>query len=62
MGRFTRTVASKAARAAVRHSAHGAFGKLQRRPLRSTTLLSIGVLVGAGAGGLMALRTRRSAA
>jgi hypothetical protein len=43
------TIGKRAARAAVRHSAHGVVAKVQRRPLRSSTLVGIGVVAGAAA-------------
>ena len=50
MSKFRRTIGKKAAKAAVRHSAHGVSAKVQRRPLRSIRLLGIGATVGALAG------------
>ena len=40
----------KAAKATVRHSVRGVASKAQRRPIRSATLVIIGVAVGAAAG------------
>jgi hypothetical protein len=48
--RLKRTIGIKAAKAAAKHSAHGVAEKAQRRPLRSTTLLGAGILVGIGVG------------
>jgi hypothetical protein len=56
MRTLKRTIARKAARAAVRHTAHGVAAKAQRRPLRSASLLSVGALVGCAAGWLAARR------
>jgi F0F1-type ATP synthase assembly protein I len=51
------TIKKKATRATLRHSVHGFASKAQRKPLRSATLLSIGVLIGAALGWLAARRT-----
>lgn len=51
------TVKKKAAKATVRHSARGVLSKLQRKPLRTTRLLSFGVLLGAAVGWVAAKRT-----
>jgi hypothetical protein len=40
----------KAAKATAKHSAHGLSAKAQRRPLRSVSLLGVGVAIGLGAG------------
>jgi hypothetical protein len=50
MTKFRRIIGRKAAKATVRHSAHGMAAKVQRKPLRSVGLLSIGGLVGVAAG------------
>jgi hypothetical protein len=55
--RLKRTIGRRAAKAAVRHSAHGVVAKVQRKPLRSAKLLSVGVLVGGAAGWLAGRRT-----
>lgn len=47
---LTRIIGRKAAKATVKHSAHGVVAKAQRKPLRSTTLLALGALLGTGAG------------
>jgi len=52
MTTLKRTLERKAAKATVRHSARGVAAKVQRRPLRSASLLSAGALVGAGVGWL----------
>jgi hypothetical protein len=39
-------LAGRAAKKAVRHTAHGTASRLRRDPLRSSTLLAIGGLVG----------------
>jgi hypothetical protein len=46
------TLARKAAKAAVKHTAHGTASKLKRDPVRAVTLLSVGGAVGAMAGWL----------
>ena len=51
MSRLKREIGRRAARATVRHSAHGVTSKIQRRPLRSASLLSVGVSLGAAFGG-----------
>jgi hypothetical protein len=40
----------KAAKATARHSAHGLSSKAQRKPLRSASLVSVGLAIGLGAG------------
>ncbi len=55
-----RMVGKKAAKATVRHSAHGVAAKVQRKPLRSATLLAIGALLGAGAGWLGGTKSHAS--
>ncbi len=40
----------KAAKATARHTAHGVVAKAQRKPLRSVSLISMGVALGLGAG------------
>jgi F0F1-type ATP synthase assembly protein I len=50
MAKLKRTIGIKATKAAARHSAHGMSTKAQRKPLRSTSLLSAGVAVGLGVG------------
>jgi len=57
MASFGKTVQKKAAKATVRHSVRGVASKAQRQPLRSTTLLSIGGLLGAAAGWLAGRKT-----
>jgi hypothetical protein len=50
MSSIKSTIARKAVKATARHSAHGTASKLRREPVRATTLLAVGVLLGAGAG------------
>jgi hypothetical protein len=56
MKTFRRLIAKRAAKAAVRHTAHGVAAKVRRRPLRSASLLSVGAAVGAAAGWLAGRR------
>ncbi len=49
--------ARKAAKTTARHTVHGAASKLMRTPVRSTSLLLAGALIGFVAGGV--LRGRR---
>ena len=44
------TLARKAAKAAVKHTAHGTASKLKRDPVRTATLLGVGGALGAVAG------------
>lgn len=53
-----RTIGRKAAKATVKHVGRGTAAKARRRPLRSTTLLAIGGVVG----GLAAWLTARAKA
>jgi len=48
------TLVRKAAKAGVKHSAHGTASKLKRSPMRTATLLAIGGVVGFLAGRLAA--------
>jgi hypothetical protein len=43
------TLARKAVKTTAKHTAHGAASKLKRDPMRTTTLLGLGALVGAAA-------------
>jgi F0F1-type ATP synthase assembly protein I len=54
MTTLRRTLGRRAAKATIRHSAHGVAAKVQRKPLRSASLLSAGAVVGAGVGWLAA--------
>jgi F0F1-type ATP synthase assembly protein I len=47
----------KAAKSGAKHTAHGAASKLKRQPLRASTLLLAGGVVGAVAGWLAARST-----
>ncbi len=46
------TLARKAAKAGVKHTAHGTASKLKRSPMRATTLLALGGALGFLAGRL----------
>ncbi|MCW3032054.1 MAG: hypothetical protein QOK19_1275 [Solirubrobacteraceae bacterium] len=50
MSRIKRMIGVKAAKATARHSAHGLSSKAQRKPLRSASLVSVGLAIGLGAG------------
>ena len=56
MKSWQRVIARRAAKAAVRHSAHGVVAKVQRRPLRSASLIGLGAAVGVAAGWLAGRR------
>ncbi len=60
MDSFGKFLGKKAARATWRHSVHGMASKAQRQPLRSATLVGIGIAVGAAAGFLAAKLTNSS--
>jgi hypothetical protein len=48
--RLKRMIGIKAAKATARHSVHGVTSRAQRRPLRSASLVGVGLAVGLGAG------------
>ena len=50
MSAIKNTLARKAAKAAAKHTAHGAASKLKRNPMRAITLLGLGGAVAAAAG------------
>ena len=50
MNTLGRTIGKKATKATLRHSARGFASKAKRQPLRSTTLLSAGGVIGLAAG------------
>ncbi len=52
MSAIKSTLARKAVKATAKHTAHGAASKLRRDRMRATTLVGLGVLVGALAGWL----------
>ncbi len=49
-----RALARKAVKSTAKHTAHGTASKLKREPLRATTLLGLGCLLGGLAGWLIA--------
>lgn len=53
-GKIGRMIGKRAAKATVRHTAHGVVAKVQRKPVRSASLLSLGALAGLAAGWLLA--------
>jgi hypothetical protein len=50
MPEIKKRIARKAAKSAVKHTAHGTVSKLKRSPFKAATLLSVGGAVGALAG------------
>jgi hypothetical protein len=40
-------IARKAVKTTAKHTAHGAASKLKREPMRTTTLLGLGAMIGA---------------
>jgi hypothetical protein len=46
-------LARKAVKTTAKHTAHGALSKIERKPLRSATLVAIGVAIGALVGWLI---------
>jgi hypothetical protein len=60
MSAIKNTLARKAAKAAVKHTAHGTASKLKRDPVRTATLLGVGGALGVAAG-WMAGRTTGAA-
>jgi hypothetical protein len=54
-----KAVARKAVKSTAKHSAYGTASKLKREPLRATTLLGLGGLLG-GVAGWLAARTGSS--
>ena len=54
MSAIKKTFARKAAKSAVKHTAHGTASKLKRDPMRTATLLGIGGALGAAAGWMAA--------
>lgn len=50
MSAIKKTLVRKAARTAVKHTAHGTASKLRRDPMRAVTLLGLGGAVGVVAG------------
>jgi membrane protein YqaA with SNARE-associated domain len=54
MSPIKKTLARKAVKSTAKHTAHGAASKLKREPVRATTLLAFGSLLGGLAGWLIA--------
>ena len=54
MPAIKKTLARKAVKSTAKHTAHGTASKLKRDPLRATTLLGIGCLLGGVVGWLLA--------
>lgn len=54
MPAIKRTLARKAVKSTAKHTAHGTASKLKRDPLRATTLLGVGCLLGGVVGWLLA--------
>ncbi len=54
MPSIKKAVARKAVKSTAKHTAHGTAAKLKRDPIRATTLLAFGCLVGGVAGWLLA--------
>jgi hypothetical protein len=50
MGSLGKTIGWKMTKATAKHSVRGLASKAQRQPLRSSTLLTVGGLIGATAG------------
>jgi hypothetical protein len=57
MSKIGNTIGRKAAKATLRHSWRGFVSKAQRQPLRSTTLLTAGGVIGAAAGWVAGRKT-----
>lgn len=55
-------IGRKAAKAVVKHSAHGTASKVRRDPARATTLLGLGAAVGVAVGYLVGRRSAAPAA
>jgi membrane protein YqaA with SNARE-associated domain len=54
MPSIKKALARKAVKSTAKHTAHGTASKLKREPVRATTLLALGSLLGALAGWLIA--------
>ena len=55
MPSIKKAVARKAVKSTAKHTAHGTASKLKRDPLRASTLLGVGCLVGGIVGWALAL-------
>jgi hypothetical protein len=62
MPAIKKALARKAVKSTAKHTAHGTASKLKRDPLRVTTLLGIGCLVGGLGGWALARMTNAGAA
>ena len=62
MARVGKKIGRKAAKATAKHTVRGMSSKAQRRPLRSVSLLSVGGIIGAGAGWFAGRRTAENRA
>lgn len=47
MAKVKRKLARKAVKSTAKHTAHGTASKLKREPVRTATLLGVGVFIGA---------------
>jgi membrane protein YqaA with SNARE-associated domain len=54
MPSIRKALARKAVKSTAKHTAHGTASKLKREPVRATTLLALGSLLGGLAGWLIA--------
>jgi len=54
MPSIKKAIARRAVKSTAKHTAHGTAAKLKRDPVRATTLLGLGCLVGGVAGWLLA--------
>ena len=54
MPKIKKRIARQAVKSTAKHTAHGAASKLKRDPVRTTTLLGIGCLIGGLAGWMIA--------
>jgi hypothetical protein len=50
VSKIKRIIGIKATKAAAKHSAHGMSARVQRKPVRSASLLSAGIAIGLAAG------------
>lgn len=50
MAHLKRMIGIKATKVTARHGTHGLASKARRKPLRSASLVSVGVAIGLGAG------------
>jgi dienelactone hydrolase len=57
MPSIKKALAPKAVKSTAKHTAHGTASKLKREPVRATTLLGLGFLVGGLAAWLLARTT-----